>query len=471
MLKKIFSHTFIYGLTPYIVQIASLFTMPVLTKYLTPEDFGIWGVINAYIGILNGISMLGLNIILYNSFYKSPRHYQWLWKEIYGILTYWFVIYAALVIGLLYAIMPKEIGDNKNLVLFLVASPMVLMGPVSGMGVLFFQLKRKPTQIAVRTVCAGLLTIGLNLYTIAYLKMGYLGWAWSSFASTLLLKISYWYPINITYGMRPILKLKWRRILSKLKISLPTIPHTYSSYMINGATRVVMERSSIPIGDIGQYNCAGNFYNYVHNFAQASNTAINPFLLELYKKKKFTAARNLVYLWFTIFLSLTFNVSIWFKEIFSLLIKNDILKTAYPVAIILTMACNYRPIYIGCNQPLFYFEKTSQLWKISFIAGILAVLCNVIALRFFGYEASAVVTYFALMYMGYSGFLLKEHPKVNPVHFYPILLFLTTLVATVLAYLLVEEALSLKIGVSLFTLIIALIFFRILNKKDLGDAS
>ena len=75
MLKKLFSHTAIYGLAPQITKIASFFSLPLITAELTDLDYGIAGIMTAYTASISVLAALGLKVVLVNSFFKSPAIY------------------------------------------------------------------------------------------------------------------------------------------------------------------------------------------------------------------------------------------------------------------------------------------------------------------------------------------------------------------------------------------------------------
>ena len=82
MFKKLFSHTAIYGFAPQIVKVAQIFILPLTTPFLSPLDYGVAGVVTAVVGAISVFQGLGLNMILSNSFYKSPGQFKWLWLDI-----------------------------------------------------------------------------------------------------------------------------------------------------------------------------------------------------------------------------------------------------------------------------------------------------------------------------------------------------------------------------------------------------
>ncbi|WP_293893640.1 oligosaccharide flippase family protein [Flavobacterium sp.] len=453
MLKKLFSHTFIYGFANQIPKIAGLFSLPFITKYLTEQDYGIFGVIISYIGAIEVFSSLGLRIILVNTFYKHPNLYLKVWGEIYGFLMIWNLVFLFFKILFLWVLIPSEV-QNIPLVIFLNIGAGLFFGPTSAIGSTFFQIKQKPFPIAIRTIIFGTSTVLLNVLFIAKLKMGYLGWFYSIFIVSVLDNASYFYPLVFKYKLKPIFKISFRRIKSYLRVTLPTIPHSYSTFLLNTSDKIVMQRLSVPINDIGKYNAAYTVGNFFSSIGMVSGFAIAPLMNECYRNKDEKGARRLVFVLQIVFFIASFIISIWLKEIFQLLIKNQALAATYPIGIIIVMAYNYRAMYFGAINKLVFLEKTNILWKITFFAGITNVAMNFALIPFFGYKIGAVTTFISLMFMGYSGYYLKDFKNNNSLNYYPIYWMLATCVLTVVGYLLRDIGVISKIAATAFFLIV-----------------
>src|SRR5690606_13522035 len=127
---------------------------------------------------------------------------------------------------------------------------------------------------------------------------------------------------------------------------------------------------------------------------------VGPIMLQGYRDGDEYTVRKLTFLLQAVFLAAGFLTSIWLKEIFFFLIKNSELANSYPIGIILVMAYCYRPMYLGANNRLFFFERTKSLPKITFAAGLLAVVSNLIFIPIWGYQVAAYTTFIGLMYMG-----------------------------------------------------------------------
>ena len=416
-----------------------------------------WGIIIAYVGGLDAIGSLGMNVVLSNSFIRMKHQHKWLWRQIYGFLLLWALPFCLILGGVLWVILPDSIVHLKWTIILLITLPKLLFGPTAVMGRYMYQLDLKPTPVAIRMAIFGILTVLLNIYTIAFLKLGFMGWVWTMAVIALLSNLSYFFPVNIKKKITPIFNFKYQTIKEAIKVSIPTIPHTYASFLLNSSDRIVMDRMAVSIDNLGIYSLSARFGSYFSSLTTAFNRAASPLMLRHYKNNEDNKARDIIFTFQIVILSCTFLYSIWSKEIFQILIKNETLNKTYALSIILVMAYNYRPMYVGAMNKLFYVEKTNLLWRVSFIAGAANVVLNIIFIRLYGYEAAAYTTFGCLMYMGFSGFFIKKINESINVNFYPLFWFLVILGLTFSSKLMIS---------ALFLFVSSLTMWKIMNRAN-----
>lgn len=454
MIKKLFSHTLLYALGPQLPKIVNIFLLPIITAYLTPKDYGIHGTITAYAGLLAGIKMLGFDILLVNAFYKRPQKWVFYWRIFFGALLSWQMIFVFIQFSVLYWLIPKEAGDMKSYILLLIIVPGFFFSIVNSFGGRYYQLAQKPSYIALTTGVSGILTVFITYYTIVILKTGYMGWFISSAASSFIQFLFFFYPILIKHKITPVFTIKksfWKKYLS---IALPTIPHNYSSYLLNSSDRVVLDKLNVPIEKIGLYNLAYIFGNYFEIFGNALGMAVGPFYMKLFAKKNIAAdkqIRTLTFFLQILFLFLAFNISLWSKEIFQILISNEELKKAYYLSAIIIMGYSYRPMYWATINKLLFIEKTNKLWRISFVGGMLNVILNLIFIPYFSIEAATVTTFVSLLYIGFAGFFIKDFKANNTQNYRPVLWIVLIIVLTVTVFLIKDINFIIKLIVSTIT--------------------
>lgn len=463
MLKKLLTNTLLFGLAPYIPKIVSVLLLPILTKYLTATDYGIAGSIDAYTQALTALSTLGFSSVLNVSFFRSKCQYKILWREIYGFLQFWMIVFSIVQGVILYNIIPQEAIDNRWLIILLTNFSNVFFGPTAMIGNAYYVLQMKPIPIVSRSIISGIITVCANYVFVVHYQVGYLGWYISSFIGTFIINASYWYAVNVKLGLRPILKFKRKTILKYLRVSIPTIPHYYSAYLMNSSSKMVMNLQSVSLSIIGQTNLVLQIGGLVDSWVSAINQAINPMTMQKIRNNDEFAAKKLIYVYMGITLSCTMFFSLWSKEIFGLLISNKELATAYPYVIVFVMALNYRPMYVAASNIFFYYEKTIPLLRITFISGIIALILYLVLIPFFKVWGVMIGFYVSTIYMGYSGFymhLFRSKTKAQ----YPVLKILVIqLLLTFLVFILVDIDFVYKIAISI--LLIIILFFFVYKKR------
>lgn len=463
MLKKLLTNTLLFGLAPYIPKIVSVLLLPILTKYLTATDYGIAGTIDAYTQALTALSTLGFSSVLNVSFFRSKCQYKILWREIYGFLQFWMIVFSLIQGLVLYCIIPQEAIDNRWLIILLTNFSNVFFGPTAMIGNAYYVLQMKPIPIVSRSIISGLITVCANYIFVVHYQVGYLGWYISSFIGTFIINASYWYDVNVKLGLKPILKFKQKTIIRYLKVSVPTIPHYYSAYLMNSSSKMVMNLQSVSLSIIGQTNLVLQIGGLMDSWVSAINQAINPMTMRKIRNNDENSAKRLIYVYIIITLSCTMFFSLWSKEIFGLLISNKELATTYPYVILFVMALNYRPMYVAASNIFFYYEKTLPLLRITLTSGAIAFIAYLVLIPIFKIWGVMIGFYISAIYMGYSGFCIHFFKSKTKVH-YPVFKILAIQVlSTILVFVLVDINFIYKLIISIS--IIAILFYLIYKKR------
>lgn len=469
MLKKLFTHSFLYAVGPQIPRFANLLVLPVITQYLTPLDYGIYGTLLAYVGLMQGLKSLGFDVLFVNSFFKK-KQWRAYWGRYIGGLYFYNVFFTFLYILLLYWLIPNEAQDHLWLLIGLIVLPALLFDVTKMAGSRFFQLSQKPRYIAIVSAMVGSITIFVNLYTIAYLNMGYLGWFIALAIGSLLSFCFYAVPVYFKEKIIPVLTTNVNFWKKSLKVGLPTIPHNYSTYLLNSSDRLMMDQLKTPIQQIGIYNMAYVFGGYLEMFGTAVGMAVGPYYTKLHAQKNEVADKAVKSLTFFLqvsFILICMFISLWVKEVFQLLVKNAELQQAYSIAIIIIMGYAYRPMYWAAGSKIMYFEHTNKLWRISFVAGVLNVVLNLIFIPIYGINAAAITTLISLLYLGISPYYIKEFKAMNTQQFYSVWWMGIVLMLTVILYFIRDSSIVYK-GIISITLIFGYLVYFFKNKSKLN---
>jgi O-antigen/teichoic acid export membrane protein len=462
LIKKLFSHSIIYAIGPQLPKLVGFLLLPLFTQHLTEVDFGVWGTITAYTFMLYSLRDLGLLVPLLNSYVNHPNFWRWRWTHIFNFLVCWGFVYTVLLALLLYFTIPDQAVENRTLIVVLFSIQAFFFDMLMVFGLRYLQLKEKPIYISVVSLVSGFLAVIIQYVFIVVLKQGYMGWVYGYFF-TGLVSAALYLPVFIRDIHVPYFKVKGRHLIRPLKVGLPLIPHSYSSYLLNSSDRMVMDVYQVKTEEIGLYSTAYIWGNYLEILGTAVGMAVGPLYLKIFALKEDTKkliASLTQFLQF-LFLGGCFIMALWMKELFALLIQNASLQSAYPLAIIIVMSYSYRPLYWHVVNRLQYEEKTNSLWKLSFVAGALNIILNLIFIPIYGFQVAAVTTFVSMLFLGFAGFGLKEFRAVDNASHHLILHLVLILGLSCLVYVFRELFWQSKLVISLLAILLLYLKLRV----------
>lgn len=465
MIKKIANHSLVYAILPKLPILLGFLMLPFLTPFLSDIDYGVFGIVISITTGVTVIKTLGLDIILMNSYihHFSSKRYKFIWNEIQGFIFLWSMLLGALVAVLIFWILPVEALEDRSSILLLTVVPILFYSSLQIVSVKYYQLAEKPIEIGYRSLIFGILSIALNYYLIVTVRMGYMGWFWSLFITETLTFLSYIYPVWIKKKLYPNFFFRRRAIKRYLKISLPLVPHTSAFFLLDFSDRLVMINLSISTANIGLYDFAYRFAGYSRVFSESIHQASTPLLIKDYKFNNRTSyLRDMIFLQSFVVCFASFAISIWLKELFQIMVRNEDLANTYGMGIILTMAYAYKPMYTAMATVFYYHEKTKEFWKISFVGGLINIILNVILIPIYGFKIAVLTTFLSFLYIGFSGFIVTSFKTIYPHRFKPVQWIIYITVLLVISYSFKDATIIIKL---ILTLIIFI--FTIINSAKL----
>lgn len=467
MIKTLLKGSSIYGIAPFIPRILSVLLLPIMTEYLTAQDYGIIGTVTSILFALQAFQALGLQSLLPTYYYKCPNHYKVVWKEIYGFLSIWMIVFALLQTVVLYFFIPEAASDNRWIIIILSVFSNVFFGPTAIIGQTYYQLKLQPVPVAYRAVLSGFITILSNFVCVVWFHWGYLGAYVGTFAGTFFVNASYWPVVNRKLYLSPIFNFKKKTIIGLLRISLPTIPHYYSAYLMNSSNTIAMNYFHQSQSEIGKLSMSQNFSNIFDGFINAINQVFSPMQYKYIKEEAAKELKRMTIFYILLTYFMTVSFSLWSKEIYKLLIHNEDLTGTYIYSVLLVMGLNYRPIYVYSASYFFYHENTKPLLMITFAAGLISCLVYFSLTQYLGIWAAVLGFYIGCLYFGYSGqfFHFYKTKDICGLNFKPLLW--GQVIMTIIVALLVNCSTIYKLlFYFIFLSAILFIFIKTIRIKD-----
>lgn len=456
-IKRLFRNTLVYAVAPQLSKILNLLILPFITSHLTATDYGIYALLAAYIGVIEGLKDLGFSLLITNAYFKQPLRYKQIWQRIYGFNFIWGIILFFLATPLVYFTIPEQDRVmNEFLILAVTALlPTAIYSSVNIFGICYFQYQERPMPIAIVSVVTGLISaIGTYFFAVE-LGCGYKSFIYSSFIAATVAFIFYQIVIRSLVGIKLKFEFTYKWVVRKLKKTVPTIPHFYTNYVLSISDRLILRFYEIPLSQIGAYGFAYNLANNYSMLGKAVAKASGPFYMRSYKSGDTTIILKVTAILQLIFLTGAVVLCLWMKEIFGVLANNKELSDSYYLAIPVIMANAVYPLYFASISLLRYKGITFVFWKITAVACIINVGLNLILIPFFGIEAAALVTLVSHLYMGFSGFAIKEFRDLNNVDYHEVRWLTAMLATSMIALLLRDSDFEIKSVVTLIIIFIS----------------
>jgi O-antigen/teichoic acid export membrane protein len=400
--------------------VVNFLLLPLYTKYLTSFDYGIAGIVYSYVGLLGGLGDLGLSIRFSITFFKYPDSWQNRWPVLTGILFWWSILFSFLQLLVLWVLLPDEMGAAKWTVILLNFASYLLFSSWNTLCTNLLQFKQQSLVVTIVNVCIGVAAVALNYLFLIYLRLGFIGWFYTTFITTCIQGLFSLYWLFVRSRIKIDFFVRARSALKILVITFPLVFHSYASYLLDSSDRVVLTYLKVPVSRIGLYNFAYIFATYFDFITTAVGIASGPLIAKNFYSKlpeRYQNNKNLIVFFLLIFLVLAFTIAMLISDFLHMFIRNrDFWNCNYLVCILVFAYC-YKPLYWYVNTVLSYNNKTGTLWMMTFTAGVINIILNLVFIPFIGVYACALSTLVCLLFMPVLGSFFRNFKTYNKEHF------------------------------------------------------
>lgn len=281
MFKSFGRDILIYGVASSVSKFIGLFLVPIYTRIFMPEEFGAIDLISTITAFVSIIGMMQLESSVSRYYYaekndetRSVMISTVMWT-ILSVSTFLFVIL------LLYSVQLTELlfKNAEYSSVFIIAGLTIPISNLNSLYTVIIRFKKKPIHYLMFQTSQLLITIGLTIWLIVYIRTGIIGVFIAQLSGFLLSAFL------MSYYLRKQIKLIWH--LNELKkmyrYSLPLVPAVAGSWANSYINRFVM-LGYLSLADIGFYTVALKFASLFHLIGDAFRMAWGPFFWEVFEK-------------------------------------------------------------------------------------------------------------------------------------------------------------------------------------------
>ena len=380
-LKFLLSHSSIYGLGTVISRLVAFLLLPLYTRYLTPQDYGMLEIIDITSGLIGIVVSVGIATGMSRFYYESDDIVK---RNMVVSTTY--IIYSGIAIIfvpiLYYLSSPLALLflDDVNFELFfLISFSSFLIGVYLDIGILYLRLLKKPVVFISITISRIFFLIFFNILFIVKYEMGVLGILYSS----LIVRSAYAIILTFAILWKTRFKFSFTLAVKMIKYNAPIIPSNLASTFIKQSDKYFVLHF-LTLADTGIYALALRLGNAVHNLLTVPfNMAYIPRRFELMKNKdsKKTYAKIFTYyMFFMIFIGLVISTLI--PEILGIMVTPKFYAAApYIPLVVLSMIIfgTHRHFEFG----ILYSKQTKYLAYINISTAAINLILNYFLIRQF----------------------------------------------------------------------------------------
>jgi wzx len=390
--RKILGDSVWFGVVPKLSIVITVIIMPYITPFLTSIDYGIWGIITSYSGLFTAFSTMGLQIHLTNTYYEYPNNYSMYWGKLHLLILLSNAFCAIILFFILYYLLKDQLDVSHRIVVACLGTFPILFYSGPFIANHFYVLIGKPRTYVLRNLLSSVLGIIVLFIFVYYLRLGYLGYVFSTATVSFVAFGLFFKTIWFDKGFYPILEKNRTVIKQWLKIAAPLIPHTLGFVLLSSSSRLIMSWLGISFKEIGYFSNGYSMGDYITIVASSIAMAIVPYMQIAYRDKNFSRYRSLFYFSQLIVLVAVFLFSIWLPEIYKILVRNEDLQQCASIASYTCFANVFYPLYVFVSTIAFIEKRTGLLLYLVFIPAIINILLCLIFIPVYGYKVAIVST-------------------------------------------------------------------------------
>jgi O-antigen/teichoic acid export membrane protein len=440
--KRLVKNTTIYALGDIIPRLIGFISLPILTSYLSPSDYGIVNYVNTLNTFLLALGFLSVNTYYLVFYYRCDTVVGQ--KKLLGNLSSFVILLnLLLVVPLLFfgeyffTLMGSKIDFYPYIVIGILTNFFNLF---SILPAALFRLLEKPLPLTILNVTRGFITLIVTLVLVIYFDYTALGVLYAGLIVNFIFAFIFLYTIR----KHVIWNLCFKQIKVVLAFTLPLLPGSIAYYLTTISDRILIDRY-LSLNELGIYSTAAMIALILNIFSFGAYKAFEPYLFKNWGAENFIKIFEKIRNGFVYVLLIgVLCLSVFSKEFFR--IMTDVkFHGAYwyvPMIIIGVYSSSLSMLY---GTIITAKGKTKINSLVSITGASISITLNMLFLPKYGLITAAIVSSLALTVML---FISIWYSQIKVSHYKPVFsLLLVASAIYILVYIIDIEQILLSIAV------------------------
>lgn len=390
--KKNIRNIFIYTFPKFASYGLNLITLPILTRILTPEDFGIVAFAGIFPIVLVSIATLGITFGVERYYFEYRKDNQKLNALIFSSQLF---LYSLLIISSGMFFIFKDffskiiMGNAKYGSVLFIGFLSAYFNHIIMFYLRLYQNMERATIHAVFTIMQAFAVSLISLLLVWYFKLSYMGMLYGSLAGAIIISLA----LLFYFNRNTIAIFNIRILFENIKYGLQLVPKSFTGF-INRFFDKYMLNNMLSLSAVGIYNIGQGIGNAVVLLMNSATSSFQPvYYKEVFDKGQ--SASTTVGRIFTIFSYITL-----FPVLLLILFSQEIIYIIAPLSyykaidiiIIISggIAAQVFGMYIGVQYA--YSKKAYWIFPVTVIGTISNVIANIILIPKFGLIGASIAT-------------------------------------------------------------------------------
>ena len=394
--NKLIKNTTIYALGDIIPKLIGFISLPILTQYLTPADYGIVNYVNTLNTFLLALGFLSLNTYFLVFFYRCKSKVEQ--KKLLGNLSTFILLLNTVIVGFLLIFgdyVFEALGSNIDFYPYIVIAIFTnFFNLFSILPSALFRVLERPMPLTILNISRGLIAFALTLILVILYDYTALGVLYANLVVNFIFAFVFMFMIR----NHIVWNLDFNKIKSALKFSLPLVPGAIAYYLTTISDRILIDKY-LSLAELGIYGIAATIAFILNIFSFGAYKAFEPYIFKNWGSEQFpkifqNIRNNFVYVLFIGVLLL----SLFAKEFFVLMTDPQFHEAyIYVPMIIIGVYSSSTALLYGTIITARGKTKINSL--IVIVGATISVTLNIIFLPKFGLLTAAFVSSFAMTVM------------------------------------------------------------------------
>lgn len=399
-------NTSLYMLPVIIGNLIPILTLPLFTRILTVEDYGIFALSQVYAIFISGIANFGLTVGYERNFFESQDKYKRA-----GLLfgTMLFVIISFLFFWIL-TFMFKDlladliIGDKKYGYILFWSYGATGITALKTYFLTYLKNSENAKAFVWYSIDESLIGVVLSLFMITYLRIGIYGLILGPLIASSVIFVL----LSIRFAKMLPFVVDIKALKSSLMLSLPLTPRIFFGVIGSQFDKYMLGLMGT-IGGVGIYNLGQKFANIQFTFMTAMQNVFAPqvytMMFESDKEEGGLLVGKYLTPYFYISISGGLLISLFSEEVIFLLTPKPYHSSVDIVCILSILFSTY---FFGKQPQLIYSKKTGITSILTLVGIVLNVMINIPFIYMWGVTGAAWGTLCAGIISGGFSFYISQ---------------------------------------------------------------